>query len=157
MSRATLAQLKLLGIDSYALNQQPDASLQAALDAASARIDSALGTQFTLPIVAPYPMDIIECECVIASWTALMVLGYNPGTGNTDTNIKERYLQWMEYLNKVSKGELVPNVVDSGTSGSASYGASGPTVITATSRGYSERGQPQQSFPVTPTNPYSSD
>lgn len=153
-SRATIAQLRQLGLDSFALDQMSTADKQAALDSASARLDSALATQFTLPIVAPYPLDIIECECVLASWTLLMVRGYNAPTG-VDENIKERYLMWEAYLDKVSKGELVPSVVDSGTGGD--YGSTGPSVITATQRGYSERGVSISNPPRPLTGPFSGD
>lgn len=153
-SRATIAQLRQLGLDAYSLDQMATADKQVGLDAASARIDSALATQFTLPILEPYPLDIIECECVLASWTLLMVRGYNAPTG-VDENIRKRYEYWEAYLDKVSKGELVPNVVDSGTGTAA--GATGPSVITATQRGYSERGVDSYNPPAPTTGPFSSD
>lgn len=155
MSRATIAQLKVLGIDSYAINQVADANKQAALDSASARIDSALATQFTLPIVAPYPMDIIECECVLASWTLLMAQSYNAAPG-VDDNFRKRYDYWEDYLLRVSKGELVPQVIDS-SGDQDTTGATGPTVITATQRGYSERGISPFAPPQPTTGPFSSD
>lgn len=153
-TRATLAQLKQLGLDSYALSQMTDADLTAALNAAKARVDAALSMQYTLPILDPYPFDLIECECVLASWTALMVRGYNPATG-IDTNIKERYEEWRSYLDKVSKGELQPVITDSSTEGDP--GPTGVAVYTATQRGYSERGISPCTFPVPQTDPFSGD
>lgn len=153
-SRATLAQLAQLGLDSNALALVPTAKLQAALDSASARIDSALATQFEFPLSPPYPLDIIECECVLASWTALMVQGYNPQGGEGNDNLEKRYLFWENYLTKVSKGELIPQIVDAA---SADAGATGPTVITASQRGYSERGLVGTSHERPNVGPFSGD
>jgi len=154
MSRATIEQLRQLGLDSYAVNQMAIADRQAALDAASARVDSALATQFLLPILTPYPLDIIQCECVIASWTLLIARGYNPPVGNGDDNLAKMYQYWADYLDRVSKGEIVPNV---NAESVAAPGASGPTVITATTRGYSERGVWPNNFPTADSDPFSSD
>lgn len=155
MSRATLTQLTQLGLDSYAINQLSDVAKQEALDSASARIDSAVATQRDGNIIPPYPLDLIECECVLASWTLLMANGYNPPASGTDTNISLRYKEWKDYLDQVSKGELVPKIVTDGAS-DAGPGPSGPTVITATTRGYSDRGV-YGSFPRPQAGPFSDD
>ncbi len=156
MSRATIEQLRQLGLDAYAINKVSDDDKQMALDAAQARVDAALGTQFVAAdIIEPYPLDIIQCECVLASWTLLMAQGYNPAAPSTDTNLNARYAEWKEYLDKVSKGELVPRVTLSPDEGNA--GATGPSVITARQRGYSERGGIPFSQPFPGTGPFSSD
>jgi phage gp36-like protein len=162
MSRATLAQLKSLGLDSYAISQMDDSDLQLALDAAADRIDGILAPQFPPPILTPYPLDLIECECVLASWTALNVRGYRPASKGDDS-IQRRYRAWDNdsdtdpgWLQKVAKGEVVPKIVASGAEGTESA-ASGPMVITSTSRGYSERGVSPWSPPVPNTTPFSDD
>lgn len=158
MSRATIAQLRQLGLDSYALEQMVDADLQVCLDAAADKIDGIIGTQFPPPILAPYPMDLIECECVEASWTALNVRGYRPAS-NGDDSIKRRYDEWMSvesgWIGKVNRGEYVPKIISADASSDS--GASGPSVITATQRGYSERGIVPGLPPVPQTNPFSDD
>ncbi len=163
MSRATLAQLRQLGLDSYALAQMQDEDLQPCLDAASDRIDGIIATQYPPPILTPYPLDLIECECVLASWTALNVRGYRPASKGDDS-IKSRYMQWdsdvegsLGWLQKVAKGEVLPKIVASGSEDSDSGGASGPAVITSTQRGYSERGISPYSVPLVPTTPFSDD
>lgn len=155
MSRATIEQLRQLGLDSYAIDKVDAGDKQVALDAAADRIDAALRCQFgDAIIIAPYPLDIIQCECVLASWTLLMAQGYNPAAPSTDTNINARYAEWKDYLDKVSKGELVPRVTLSASVGDS--GASGPSVITASSRGYSERGGVPQPAVYPPAGPFSS-
>jgi phage gp36-like protein len=156
MSRATLTQLKQLGLDSYAINQVSDVDKQEALDSASARIDSAVATQKDGTIIQPYPLDIIECECVLASWTLLMANGYNPPASGTDTNIMLRYKEWKDYLVSVSKGELIPKIVTDSSDDGDAPGATGPTVITATTRGYSDRGI-GGTFPRPQAGPFSDD
>lgn len=156
MSRATLSQLVQLGLDSFAIDRIPDAQRQLALDSASARISAALATQFDVAsIIPPYPLDIIECECVLASWTLLMSAGYNPATKGNDDNVALRYKQWQSYLDQVSRGELVPQVILSGTG--EVPGVSGASIYTATSRGFSERGMVPNSFPSLQTGPFSDD
>lgn len=157
MSRATIAQLQLLGLDSNAINPLSTAQKQAALDSASARIDSAVANQYEGNIIEPYPLDIIECECVLASWTLLMVNGYNPQTQGTDSNIVVRFKQWDDYLDKVAKGELTPKIVTDAGDDSQGFGATGPSVITETQRGYSERGISPFAPPAPQVGPFSGD
>lgn len=156
MSRATIAQLAQLGLDSYATNQMDEADLQAALDAASDYITGVIAPQFPPPILAPYPMDLIQCECIMASWNALLTRGYNPASGQ-DTNIKWRYDQWLGengWLQMVARGEIIPNII-SAAAQAENAGASGPSVITSTQRGYSERGVAPFITPVVDTDPFS--
>lgn len=138
MSRATLTQLRQLGLDAYAIDKVADDDKQIALDAAAARIDSAVANQYDGDIIPPYPLDIIQCECVLASWTLLTAQGYNPPSPGTDTNIEKNLSKWEAYLVSVSKGEIIPKLVLSVDDGDP--GATGPAVITATQRGYSVRG-----------------
>ncbi len=159
MSFSTLNQLRQLGLDSNATNQILAADQQVALDAAQAYIITRIGTQFPPPILTPYPMDLIECECVVASWTLLMVRGYNPAQGNGDVNIKMRYEWWAGkggWLDQVSSGEIVPQIIASATPPETG-GASGPSVITATTRGYSERGISPGFWPRPQVGPFSDD
>jgi hypothetical protein len=162
MSRATLAQLVQLGLDSYALNQMQPSELQPCLDAAADRIDGIIAPQFPPPILTPYPNDLIECECVIASWTALNVRGYRPATTGADS-IRARYLQWdnndpnnLGWLQRVANGEYVPKIVSASAESGAAAG-SGHMVITSTQRGYSERGVAPFNPPVVQTTPFSDD
>lgn len=152
MARATVAQLNSLGLSSYALSQLTNAQKTEALSTAEARIDTALASQFDPSSITSWPMDLIECQCVLASWTLLMTLGYNPATG-IDENIKTRYLYWENYLTSVAKGELTPQVVGGGSDTLIS----GANVITATQRGYSERGIDRASPPCPNTDPFSGD
>lgn len=155
MSRANLNQLRQLGLDSNAINGVSNADKQAALDAASDTITGILATQFPPPILTPYPMDLIKCECIYASWELLMTQGYNPASGKDD-NITQRYKWWVKWLEDVSIGEIVPAII-SASAAAIDAGASGPAVITSTQRGYSERGIAPFAPPAIITDPFSSD
>ncbi len=163
MSRATVVQLKQLGLDSYALAQIPSADLQIALDAAADWIDGVIAPQFPPPILAPFPMDLIECECIRASWTALTVKGYRPTaqSGMVD-QVKARYDEWIGpvggdgWVWRVARGETVPKI-HSAAADETDAGASGPSVITETQRGFSERGIDRFSTPRPNTDPFSGD
>ncbi len=144
--RATLEQMRALGIDSQAMRDISEADRLVALDAARARIDTALATRSTLPIIAPYPMDLIECECVLGSWTALISHGYAGGDPN-DKDIRERVKYWEEYLIQIVKGLPVPVVEEDDSDGID--GPSGPQVYTSSQRGWSRRGTGKSNVPFT--------
>jgi len=86
-----------------------------------------------------------------------MANGYNPPASGTDTNIMARYKEWKDYLEQVSKGELIPKIVTDAGDDADAPGATGPTVITATTRGYSERGVFPGSRPRPQSGPFSDD
>jgi len=152
-ARATTTNLGQLGLSPSAWSTQVSTSTQqAALNAASDLLDGYLAAQFDLPILAPYPQDVIEFECIVASYRLLANRGYNPATG-ADPNILEQYQQKLRWAEAVSRGEIVPNIVDSSTD--ASLG--GPFVITSAQRGFSERGVNVRNPPAPQVDPFSGD
>lgn len=78
MARATLADLYALGLPEASLANVPTADQLTALDAASGLVDGYLRSKYTLPLVAPYPHEIIRAECVLAAWDLITTRGHNP-------------------------------------------------------------------------------
>lgn len=155
MSRATITQLYQLGLNAQAFGNVPNATAQQWLDSASARIDSALADRFTLPLVAPYPQDLIECECVFASWTGLLVRGWNPEAPGGAAQ-KIRYDEWNAWLQRVASGQLTPTVHDSSSSGGGATddtASAGPFVISDQPVGFTSRGVTESGGALDPWNP----
>lgn len=114
-SYATLAHLAQFGVPSSALSGiSPDAQ-QAALDAASTRADGYLKNHFKLPITTP-SIDLVEAICRIAAYNLLSVRGYNPETGG-DTNLRDRFLDAVKWLEGVARGSITPDLQDSSPGG----------------------------------------
>ena len=78
---------------------------------------------------------------------------FRTATQWTIAAIQAEYDRMMAWADRVSKGEVGPEVEDS----AAADGVTGPEVITATTRGYSERGLSGNSFPTPTAGPFSDD
>lgn len=138
MSICSLDQLRQLGVDSYATSSALAADRQAAIDATEANVGTLLASQYPRPWSAPYPLDLIQCIAVLASWSILISKGYNPLPGQDD-NLLATVKYWRDWLAQAAIGESDVEIIAS-SSVVEDAGASGPSVITASQRGYSERG-----------------
>lgn len=126
---------------------------QALLNAGSDVLDGYLSSQYDLPLIGTIPGDIIYFEVIWAAYHSLLKVGFNPLASPADAAIQAEYDRMMAWADRVSKGEVGPEVEDS----AAADGVTGPEVITATTRGYSERGLSGNSFPVPSSGPFSDD
>ncbi len=156
MAGATLEQLRVLGIDSFAVQSTIDPDKRAALDATLAMMQGIMSPAYPPPWTEPLPLDVIKCQCVLASWDILLSKGYNPEPGKDD-HIVAMVQWWRDWLEKIAESEIStpitgPNIP---TPGADSGGAGGPSVITATQRGYSERGIDPGNPPRVYKNPFS--
>ena len=149
-ARATLADLADLGVASQRIATVADAKKQKRLNAVSDWLDGYLQAQATLPLTAPYPQDVIDCEANVAAYRLLCNIGFNP-MAPADIALKEEAARWVAWAEGVSKGEITPPWVDEIDD------PSGPDVITSTSRGYSERGIGYNSAPCARSGPFSDD
>ena len=118
---------------------------QAALNAASDYLDGLIVSHADLPLVAPYPQDVIDFECVVASYRLLLNVGLDPRS-MTDKALKEQYDEKISWAKQIAAGEITPTWLDSSSDG----GEGGPFVITSSSRGYSERAPLQPPANVDP-------
>lgn len=110
MSRYALpADLAQLGLPATALTGVSADDQQAALDSASGVTDGYLAARFNLPLVAPFPPDLVQAVCSIAAYTLLSRRGYNPEAGS-DQNVRLRYEDAMKWCRDVSDNRAHPQV-----------------------------------------------
>jgi phage gp36-like protein len=121
---ATTIDLTRFGLSGNAVADADPADLAAQLDAASSLADSYLRLHYALPIVAPYPVALVEAVARIAAFNVLSVRGYNP---EGDAGLLEgRYKAAIRWLEDVGAGKAAPLVADA--NGPAAN-AGGPFVI----------------------------
>jgi phage gp36-like protein len=151
---ATRADLTNLGLLAGALSSVPTATQDAALLAASGLADAALQSRYILPLTR-WGQDLVRCVCIIAAYDLLTSRGYGPQQG-VDDNIRKRYLDQLDWLKEVGKGNDTPSyVIDSsanGSGGSVSSPSADGSIVTSTDgglqmttssvRGWTDRGAP---------------
>jgi phage gp36-like protein len=86
---ATALQFSALGLPAVALNGFTGDVNDHLLNA-SGVVDTYLRGRYLLPLVSPYPQEIINAVCLIAAWTVLNIRGFDPSSG-TDVNVRTRY------------------------------------------------------------------
>jgi phage gp36-like protein len=134
---ATTAQLTALSLTPQAGQRYGDAAMNAALQAASSRADTYLASQFTLPLTS-WDMQLTRVVCDMAAYDLARQYGLNPSAPDFKA-IESLSAGSMGWLQQVRTQEITPQYEDSGGSpGNVEEG--GPFVVTATTRGYSERG-----------------
>lgn len=111
MGYASRTDLVTYGIPATALGQLSTAQQDAALDAASKRIDSYLRGRYALPLVA-WGIEITQAACVIAAYQLMNTRGYNPAAG-ADVNIADRYHETIAWLEQVQRQAAHPDVTPS--------------------------------------------
>lgn len=129
--------------DITALSLTPQASarfgpiaVNAALQAASSRADVYLASAFILPLVS-WDMQLTRCVCDLAAFDLYRQYGLNPAAPDFAA-IKSLYDGAILFLEQVRDGKLTPQWEDSAGS-PTNVEEGGPFVVTATTRGYSER------------------
>jgi phage gp36-like protein len=126
--------------------------VQAALNAGSDYLDGLLVDQATLPLIPPYPQDVVDFEVVYAAYRLLLNVGFNP-QAPADMAVKEEYDRKMSWAREIAAGEITPNWTDS----SSDQDMGGPFVITSAQRGLSERGINVRNPPAPQVDPYTGD
>jgi phage gp36-like protein len=92
-----------LGLPAAALDGVTDTSDWR--DAAAGRIDSHLRGRYLLPLDAPYPAEVVDCECAIAAYLFLSNRGFDPEAG-ANQNIMLRYKDAMTWLRDLAAGKV---------------------------------------------------
>ncbi len=101
---ATTADLALVGLPPAALTNVSAAVQNAHLLKNGARMDTYLRAQHTLPISAPYPDELIECDAVMSAYTILQNFrGYAPA--DVDDGFRLRYEDCISWLEALSSGK----------------------------------------------------
>ena len=122
---AVLADLTDFGIDSTVLGSLSTARQQRFLDAANAKIDSYLAAKYVLPLVNWSP-DLTECAAMLAAFGAITRRGFDPEDPG-DKVFKDNHDAWIKWLEGIAKGDISPNVQDSGPNGQGGSGGVGFT------------------------------
>lgn len=109
------------------------------IDTASREADGYIGSQYSLPLVATGP-DLAMKVSWMAAYHLMNHLGYAPDAGQ-DNVFRQRYLDALKWLRDVQGGLSPVGMAGSETGVSDGQALSArPVVITASSRGYSARG-----------------
>ena len=109
---AEIADRDRLGIAAAAFAGVASATVEAALDAASAMADGYLRDRHELPL-ASWSDDLRAAVCHIASWTLLANRGYDPSRG-ADEVVRLQYEDAMRWLRDVGAGRVrLGSAVDS--------------------------------------------
>jgi phage gp36-like protein len=86
-------------------------SVTAALQGASDTADGYMRGQFVLPLVAPYPADLVRAVCKLAAYDLVSgTIGYNP---EGDPSILKGWEQAMAWFKDVARGVSIPSITDS--------------------------------------------
>lgn len=112
MAYATISDLTLTGLPPKALVNVTDASKQAALDRGFGILNGYFRSQFTLPLIAPYPDDIVQANVDIAQWFIMRTRGFNPSDPQ-DATIRLAYDDAIEWAKGVARRQICPNATDS--------------------------------------------
>ena len=104
-----------------------------ALASASSFVNGYLVDQFVLPLIPPYPQDLIRCVCVVATWDLLSLRGFDPTEGPNVT-FEARYRHQVQWLEAVQAGRVTPNGIQDSAGGTVRKG--GARVSTSSVRGF---------------------
>jgi phage gp36-like protein len=101
---ATATELQNFGIPAAALSGISPTIQNQHLTLASGKIDSYLRGRYSLPLVSPFPDEIIAATCALAAYTLLKRRGFNPDA--YDSNFRDEYLSTLEWLVMLSEGKV---------------------------------------------------
>jgi phage gp36-like protein len=121
MAYATTTQLYAIGVPEAALTSVDPSHVAIGLDVASAFVDSYLRARYDVPFIV-VPFDVTRATCIIAAYDLMVARGYSPET--VDNELRNRYLDIIKWLERISAGELSPFDPNTATTSGASYGVS---------------------------------
>jgi phage gp36-like protein len=122
-------------ISAAALQSVAPGVVTAALQAASDECDSGLRAQFTLPLLPPYPQDLVRTCCQIAAADIMAQRGYSPDSG-ADSIFEIRAAAGRKWIALVASQKYTPSVIDSSGAGTGLTTATGPKAFSRPSRGW---------------------
>ena len=103
MPYSTEAEFNALGLPAIALDGVTDTTEWRT--AAAGKIDSYLRGRYRLPLVAPYPPEIVEVEAALAGYSFISIRGFDPTEG-ANANVLLRYKDAMNWLRLLSEGKV---------------------------------------------------
>ncbi len=132
MGYATLADMANYGLVSTSLGQLSNPQIQAQLDAASAYANSKMAARYSLPLLAPIDVAIVQAVVQIAAYQCLCLRGFDPNNPG-DSAARDLWLAARKYFDDVERQSAHPLVVESAR----------PT----------QQGQPQYAAPLVTSQP----
>jgi phage gp36-like protein len=111
MGYATVSDLTTYSLPSAAVASLSNSLLQAQLDAASSVADGYLRARYSLPLLPPYPADLVIQVCNYAAYTIMALRGYNQDAG-VDIQIQQRYLTAIQWFESVERQRIHPAVIE---------------------------------------------
>ena len=112
MSYNTITQFKARSLPTGSYDAVPDDTIQLELDSAASLIDAALVPKHTLPLSTGSFDDnsriamIYKAEIVMASFTMLTIIGYEPDTEQF-TSVEAQYNTTLGMLERLANGQLM--------------------------------------------------
>lgn len=100
---ASAADLAALGVRSQATGGIASGDIDSALDAASLVADSYLRSRYALPFTT-WGVDLRSAVAKIAAYEILSTRGLQPGSSQSDENVRDRYRDAIAWLKDVSAG-----------------------------------------------------
>jgi len=117
---ALLADLTASGITSAAIGSVTVPQQQAQVDEANAKVDSYIGAKFQLPLTS-WAADLRGAAVAIAAFGLIAFRGFDPEDAG-DMVFQRRKDEAIRWLERISKGEVTPVVVDSSPTGKGGAG-----------------------------------
>ena len=108
---ATSADLDSLGVTAGVISTIAPEEKELALDIASALCDGYLAQRYTMPLKTWCP-DLKRAVLAIASYDLVSARGYDPAATDNG-NVRQRYLDAVDWLKSVASGQLTPQIEDS--------------------------------------------
>jgi phage gp36-like protein len=119
---ATIADLETHGVSAVALEDVKLTDRTTALEAASRVADSYVRGAVTLPLAAPYPIELVRAVSQIAAYDLLSVRGMA-----AESDLGRRAEAATRWLRAIGEGDVKPGWADS--SEDATVGYDGPYVV----------------------------
>jgi len=107
---ATAADFSRLGLPPLAYASLSEEQVEAALEQASAKADSYIGTRFELPLTA-YSPALTECVCELAAYALMTQRGWQPGASDIES-VGARHDKAIKWLEDVARGRALPAYPD---------------------------------------------
>lgn len=124
MAYATPNDLSAFGRAGQALSGLDPSGVEAQLEAASKLADGYIANRVTLPLSAPYPIELVQAVCKIAAYELLGNRGLDPDTEQDLSKSRSESIAW---LRDVQSRSANPAWAD-GASGASGYDDGGVVV-----------------------------
>ncbi len=129
---AVLTDLYALGMPLVAMGSVSTATQQRCLDGRNNYADTKMRARYLLPLLPPYPDDLIQNICMLTAWDIWLIRGGNP-TAGTDGQYQVRGQMALDWFNDVERQRAHPAVIES-TGSDPGYAA--PLVISKALQGW---------------------